>query len=67
MREEFLGFYEKPLHVEAEVGSLSIDKKKKYGRIRKYQRKLGDEVTRSLMANPPEEPVTVTAWQSPGT
>ena len=53
--------------MEVDVGSLSIDKKKKYGQIRKYQQNRVDEVKRSLMANPPEEPVTVTAWQSPGT
>ena len=67
MPEEFLRFYKKPLQVEVDVGSLSIDKKKKYGQIRKYQQKRVDKVKRSLMANPPEEPVTVTAWQSPGT
>ena len=67
MPEEFLRFYKKPLQVEVDVGSLSIDKKKKYGQIRKYQQKRVDEVMRSLTANPPEEPVTVTAWQSPGT
>ena len=64
--EEFLRFYKKPLQVEVDVQSLSIDKKKKYGQIWKYQQKRVDEVQRSLMANPPEEPVTVTAWQSPG-
>ena len=54
--------------MEVDVGSLSIDKKKKkYGQVRKYQRKRVDKVKRSLMANPPEETVTVTAWQSPGT
>ena len=58
---------QKPLQVEVDVGSLSIDKKKKYGQIRKYQQKRVDEVMRSLQANPPEEPVTVTAWQSPCT
>ena len=60
--EEFLRFYKKPLQGEVDVGSLAIDKKKKYGQIRKYQQKGVDEVKRSLMANPPEEPVTVTAW-----
>ena len=65
--EEFLRFYQKPLQVEVDVGSLSIDKKKKYGQIRKYQQTRVDEVMRSLTANPPEEPLTVTAWQSPGT
>ena len=66
--EEFLRFYKKPLQVEVDIGSLSIDKKKKkYDQIRKYQQKRVDEVKRSLLANPPEEPVTVTAWQSPGT
>ena len=67
MPEEFLRFYKKPLQVEADVGSLSIDKKKKYGQILKYQQTRVDEVMRSLTANPPEEPLTVTAWQSPGT
>ena len=65
--EKFVRFYKKPLQVEVHVGSLSIDKKKKYGQIRTYQQKRVEEVKRSLMANPPEEPVTVTAWQSPGT
>ena len=65
--DEFLRFYKKPLQVETNVGSLPIDKKKQYGQIRKYQQKRVDEVKRSLMSNPPEEPVTVTAWQSPGT
>ena len=36
MPEEFLRFYKKPLQVEVEVGSFSIDKKKQYGQIRKY-------------------------------
>ena len=53
--------------MEVDVWSLSIDKKKKYGQIRKYQQKRMDEVKRSLMANPTREPVTVSAWQSPGT
>ena len=66
MPEEVLRFYKKPLQVEVVVGSLSIDKRKRYGQIRKYQQKRVDEVMRSLTANPPEEPVTVTAWQSPG-
>ena len=66
MPEEFMRFYKKPLQVEVDVGSHLIDKKKKYDQIGKYQQK-GVEVKRSLMANPPEEPVTVTAWQSPGT
>ena len=65
--EEFLRFYKKPLQVEVDVTTLGIDKQKKYGQIRKYRQKQVDEVKRSLMANPPEEPVTVTAWQSPGT
>ena len=65
--EEFLRFYKKPLQVEIDVTTLGIDKQKKYGQIRKYRQKRVDEVKRSLMANPPEEPVTVTAWQSPGT
>ena len=65
--EEFLRLYKKPLQVEVDVGSLSIDTKKKYSQIGKYRQKRVDEVKRSLMANPPEEPVTVTAWQSPGT
>ena len=67
MPEEFLRFYKKALQVEVDVGSLSIDKKKKYGQIWKYQQKRVDQVKRSQMANPPEEPVTVTGWQSPGT
>ena len=67
MPEEFLRFYKKPVQVEVDVRSLSIDKKKKYSQIRKYQQKRVDEAKRSLMANPPEEPVTVTAWQSLGT
>ena len=67
MPEEFLRFYKKPLQVEVDVGSLSIDKRKEYGKIRKYQQTRVDQVTRSLTANPPEEPLTVTAWQSPGT
>ena len=62
-----LEFYKKPLQMEADVRSLSIDNKKKYGQIRKYQQKRVDEVKRSLMANSPREPVTVSAWQSPGT
>ena len=65
--EEFLRFYKKPVQVEIDVGSLSIDKKKNYGQIGKYQQKLVDEVKRYLNANPTEEPVSVTAWQSPGT
>ena len=67
MSEEFLRFYKKPLQVEVDVGSLSIDKKKKYGQIPKYQQTRVDEVMKSLTANPTEEPMTVTAWQSPGT
>ena len=67
MPGEFSRFYKKPLQVEVDVESLLIDKKKKYGQIRKYQQKRVDLVKRSLMASPPEEPVTVTAWQSPGT
>ena len=67
MPVEFLRFNKKPLQVEVDVGSLSIDKKTKYGQIRKYQQKRVDELLRSLTADPPEEPVTVTAWQSPGT
>ena len=65
--EELLSFYKKALQVEIDVESLSNDKKKKYGQIRTYQQKRLDEVKRSLMANPLEEPVTPTAWQSPGT
>ena len=53
MPEEFLRFYKKPLQVEVDIASLSIDKKKKYGQIRKYQQKRVDEVKRSLMANHP--------------
>ena len=64
---EFLRFYKRPLQVEVHVRSLVTNKQKKYGKIRKYQHKPVDEVKRSLMGNPPEEPVTVTAWQSPGT
>ena len=55
MPEKFLRFYKKPLQVEVDVGSLSIDKRKKYGQIRKYQQKRVDEIRRSLMANPPEQ------------
>ena len=65
--QEFLRLYKKPLQVEVEVGSLSINKKKKYGQMRKYQQKRVDEVKGSLIANPLEEPGTPTAWQSPGT
>ena len=65
--EEFLRFYKKPLQVGVDVGSLLVNKKKKYGQIRKYQQKRGDEIKRGLMANPLEELVTVTAWQSAGT
>ena len=65
--EKFVRFYKKHLQSELDVGSLSIDKKKKYGQIRKDQQKSVDEVKRSLMANPPAEPGIVTAWQSPGT
>ena len=60
--EEFLRFYKKHLQVEADDGSLSIDKRRKYRQIRKYQQKRVEEVKRNLMANPPEEHVTVTAW-----
>ena len=59
--------YKKPLQVEVDVGSLFIDKKKKYGQIREYQQTRVDEFMKSLTANPLEEPLTVTAWQSPGT
>ena len=55
MPEEFSRFYKKPLQVEVDVRSLSIDKKKKYGQIQKYQQKQVNEVMRSLTANPPEE------------
>ena len=65
MPEEFLRFYKKPLQLEVNVGTLVIHKKKKYGQIRQYQETV-DRIKRSLMAHPPEEPVTVTAWQSPG-
>ena len=65
--KEFLRFYKTPLQVEVDVSTLGIDKQKKYGQNRKYRQKHVDQVNRSLMANPPEEPVTVTAWQSPGT
>ena len=67
MPGEFLRFYKNPLQVDVDVGSLSINKKKKYGQIWKYQQTRLDEVMRSLTANPPEEPLTVTVWQSPGT
>ena len=67
MPEDFLRFYKKPLQVAVDVTTLGIDKQKKYGQIRKYRQNRVDEVKRSLMANPLEEPVTVTAWQSPGT
>ena len=65
--EEFLRFYKKPLRVEVDVTTLEIDKYKKYGQIRMYRQKRVGEVKRSLMANPLEEPVTVTVWQSRGT
>ena len=64
---EFPRFYKKPLQLEVDVGSLSIDKKKRYPQIRKYQQKRVDTVKRTLGGNPPEEPVTVTAGQSPCT
>ena len=67
VREEVLGFYNKPLQVEVDVTVLMIDKQKKKGQIQKYRQKLVGKVKRSLMANPPEERVTVTAWHSPGT
>ena len=67
MPEEFPRFYKKPLHQEVDVTTLVIDKRKKYDQIRKYLQKQVEEVRRSLMANPPGEPVTVTARQSPGT
>ena len=67
MPEEFLRFYKKPLHVEVDVTTLGIDKQKKYGQIRKYRQKRAEKVKRSLIADPPEAPVTVIAWQSPGT
>ena len=67
MPEELSRFYKKPLQVEVDLGSLSIDKKKKYGQIRKYQQTRVDVVMRSRTANPRDEPLTVTAWQSPGT
>ena len=53
--------------MEVDVRSLWNDKKKKYSQIRKYQQKRVDNVKKPLMANPPKELVTVTAWQSPGT
>ena len=65
--EEFVRFYKKPLQVEVDVTTLVIDKQKKNGQIRKYSQKRVDEVKRSLLANPPEEPVTMPAWQSQGT
>ena len=60
-------FYKRPLQVEVNVGSLVTNKQKKYGQIGNYQQKRVDDVKRSVMANPPGEAVTVTAWQSPGT
>ena len=48
--------------VEVDVTTLVIHDQKMYGQIRKYQQNLVEEVKRSLMANPPQEPVTVTAW-----
>ena len=66
-QEGFLIFYKKPLQLEVDVTTFVIDKQKKYGQIQKYRQKRVDEVKRSLMTNPPDEPVTVTAWQSPGT
>ena len=54
--EEFLRFYKKPLQLEVDFRSLSIDKKKKYGQIWKYQQTRVDEVMRSLTANPKRRP-----------
>ena len=64
--EDFLRLYKKPLHVGVDVTSLVIGKQKKYRQIRKYRQKRMDEVKGSLMASLPEVPVTVIAWQSPG-
>ena len=63
----FLRFYKKPLQMEVGVTTLVIDNQKKYGQIRRYRQKRVKEFKRSLIANSPEEPVTVIAWQSPGT
>ena len=57
---EFLKFYKQPLQLQVDVAALVIDKQKMYGQIWKYPHKRVDEVKRSLMANPPEEPVNVT-------
>ena len=53
--------------MEGYVWSLLIEKKRKYGEIRKYQQKRVDEGKRSLRPTLLKKPVTVTAWQSPGT
>ena len=66
MPEEFPTFYKKPLQLEVNVTTLVIVKRKKYGQIQKYRQKRVEEVKRSLMAFASEEPVIVTAWQSPG-
>ena len=63
--DEFLKYYKMPLGIEVDVDKLVIDKQKKHGQIRKYRQARVDEVKRSLLANPPEEPIIVTAWQSP--
>ena len=67
VQEVFLRFYKKPLQVQVGVTTLGIDKQKNYGQIQKYGQRPVDEVKRSLMAKPPQEPLTMTAWQSPGT
>ena len=65
--QEFLRFYKKPLQLVVDVTTLVIDKQKKYGHIRTFRQKRVDEAKRSLMAKPREEPMSVTAWQSPAT
>ena len=59
-------FYKKALQVEVDGTTLGIDRQKKYGQIRKYRRNQVDEIRRSLMVNPPDDPVTMTAWQLSG-
>ena len=67
MPEEFWKFYKKPLHLEVTIRALVVDKKKEYGRMANYRQKRVDEFKRSLIAISPNEPVTVSARQSPGT
>ena len=59
--EEFLKIYIKPLQSKVDLPALVIHRQKKYGQIRKHRLKRLDEVRRNIMANPLEEPVTVTA------